>query len=83
MMTDFKRSTEKQGWRIHFDKTKILTNQKSVKEKEIEFDKITVEILPPEGKAKHLEQMISFTNQEIFEIQQRIRCCAMYMPLSV
>ena len=40
----------------------------------VEIDKNTVEILPPEGKAKYLKQMISFMHQEIVEIQHRIRC---------
>ena len=40
------------------DKTQILTNQKSNKLKEIKIDGMHVEILPPEGKAKHLGQMI-------------------------
>ena len=52
MMTDFTRSTEAQGLEIHSEKTKILTNQKSNRLKEIEIDGIHVEILPLEGKVR-------------------------------
>ena len=33
-----------------------------------------VEILPPEGTVKYLEQMITFVDQETTEVQHRIRC---------
>ena len=51
MMTDFKRSTEKKGLKIHRDKTRILISHGSNKRREIEFDKIRVEILSPERKS--------------------------------
>ena len=54
--------------------TKTVTNQKSNRMKEIEIDGIHVEILPLEGKVKHLGQMITFMDQETSEVQHRIRC---------
>ena len=45
MLCDFKASTEKVGLGIHPDKTKILSNQDKVKEKEITVDNIQIEIL--------------------------------------
>ena len=45
MMTDFKRSTDKQGFKIHLDKTKLHTNQGSNKQRDIETDKMIVDIL--------------------------------------
>ena len=74
MMTDFKRSTEKMGLKIHPDKTKIFLNQKSNKQKEVEVNNITVEILPPAGKAKYLAQTITFEQQEAIDRKSRVRC---------
>ena len=45
MLCDFKTSTEEVGLGIHPDKTKILSNQDKVKEKEITVDNIQIEIL--------------------------------------
>ena len=45
MLCDFKASTEAVGLGIHPDKTKILSNQDNVKEKEISVDNIQIEIL--------------------------------------
>ena len=52
----------------------ILTNQKSNKLREIAVDGMHVEILLLIGKAKYLEQMITFVDQETTEVQHRIRC---------
>ena len=60
MMTDFKKSTEAQWLDIHPTKTKILTNHKSNRLKEIEIDGMHVETLPPEGKVKYLTLMITY-----------------------
>ena len=43
MMTDFKKSTEARGLQIYPDKTKVLTDQKSNRLKEIEIDGIHVD----------------------------------------
>ena len=45
MMCDFKRSTEAVGLEIHPDKTKILSNQATLKNREITVDNIKKEIL--------------------------------------
>ena len=45
MLCDFKTSTEEVGLGIHPDKTKILSNQDKVKDKEITVDNIQIEIL--------------------------------------
>ena len=58
-MTHFKRSTVAQGLEIYPDTTKILTSQ-SQRDRKKSIDEILVEILPPEGKAKYLGQMIYF-----------------------
>ena len=58
MIEDFTESTEAQGLEIHPDKTKILTNQKTDKLREIDIDEMHVEIRRPEGKVQYLEQMV-------------------------
>ena len=68
------KSTEAQGLVIHSDETKILTNQKTNRTREVEIDGMHVEILPSEGKVKYLGQMFTFVDQETTEIQHRIRC---------
>ena len=40
----------------------------------IEIDRMHVEILPPEGKVKYLEKMITVMDQGSTEVQHRIRC---------
>ena len=72
MITGFKESTEAQGLEIH-GTTKILTNQKTNKLKELEIDGLRVEIFSPKAKVKYLVQMITFVDQET-EVQHRIRC---------
>ena len=56
-----------QGLETHPDKTKILTNQKTNRQNEIEIDEMHVEILPSEGKVKYLVQMITFVDHETTE----------------
>ena len=46
MMCDFKQSTERVGWKIHQDKTKIFSNQSTHRRKEVEISNIKVEMLP-------------------------------------
>ena len=74
MIADFQKSTEAPGLEIHRSETQILTNQKTNRLREIEIDEMHVEILPPEGKVRFLEQIITFVDQEATEVQHRIRC---------
>ena len=46
MLCDFKRSKESVGLGIHPDKTKILSHQEKVKEREVTIDNIKIEVLP-------------------------------------
>ena len=73
ILCEFKRSTEKVGLRIHPGKTKILSNQSSDIRKEIEIDDMKVEILTRGESTKYLGQMITFQQQEMTEIRNRIR----------
>ena len=57
---------------VHPDKTPILTNQE-LTEQEVEIHE-NVEMLPSEGKAKYLAQMITFVDQETTWVQCRIGC---------
>ena len=54
MMTDIKRSTEKVGLKIHSDKTKILSNQRSNRQTDAKIDDIKVEVLPIRARAQYL-----------------------------
>ena len=56
MKTDFKRSTEKVELKIHSDKTKILSNQRSNRQTEVKIDDIKIEVLPMSEKAQYLRQ---------------------------
>ena len=60
MMTAFKRSTERQGLNIHPQKPKMLTNQGSNRQREIDVEGMRIEMLPLEGKVKYLGQMSTF-----------------------
>ena len=76
MMYDFKKSTEKMGFRIHTEKTKILSNQSSLSsdtEKEMQVDDIKIEILTRGESVRYLGQTITFRPQETTEIKNRIR----------
>ena len=76
MLCEFKRSTEKVGLRIHLEKTKILSNQRSLSsdtKKEMEVDDIKIEILTRGECVRYLGQMITFLQQEATEIRNRIR----------
>ena len=64
MLCDFKASTEEVGLGIHPDKTKILSNQDNVKEKEITVDDIKIEILRKRDSARYLGQKVTFEDQE-------------------
>ena len=63
MLCDFKVSTEAVGLGIHPDKTKILSYQDNVKEKEISVDNIKIEILRKRDSARYLGQKITFEDQ--------------------
>ena len=73
MMSEFFRSTERVGKKIHPDQTKILCNQRSTGQTEATIDDIRVEILSLNGKAKYLGQTFSFEQQETTETKSRIR----------
>ena len=73
MMSDFKRSIEKVGLKIHPDKTKIFDKQRSIRQTEATIDDISVEIQPLSRKAQYLGQTISFEQQDTTEIKNRIR----------
>ena len=51
MMGDFRRSTESVWLKIHPDKTKILSNQRSNRQSEATIDDIKVDDLPISEKA--------------------------------
>ena len=55
------------------DKTKILSNHRTNKRKEVEISNIKVEILPAWESAKYLGQKNTFQQQETAEIKNRIR----------
>ena len=73
MLCDFKASTEKVGLGIHPDKTKILSNQDKVKAKELSVDNIQIEILKKSDSARYLGQKITFQDQEMEEIKNRLK----------
>ena len=73
MLCDFKASTEAVGLGIHPDKTKILSNQDNVKEKEISVDNIKIEILRKGESARHLGQKITFEDQETEDVKNRLK----------
>ena len=74
MLQNFKRSTEKVGLEIHPDKTKILSNQNTRRQKEVTVDNIKVEVPQKKSEsAKYLGQEITFEQQETEEIKNRIR----------
>ena len=52
------KNTQAQGIEIQPDKTKILTNQEANTLRKLEIDVMHVEILPPEGDVKYLDQKI-------------------------
>ena len=45
---------------FHLDKAKILSNQQANRKKEAQIDNISVDILPPSGKAKYPGHTITF-----------------------
>ena len=73
MLCDFEHDTEKVGLKIHPGKTKILSCQISNTRKEVEIDNIKVEKFTREESTKHLGQMVTFQQQEMTEIKNRIR----------
>ena len=73
MLCEFKTSTEAVGLGIHPDKTKILSNQDKMKAKEITVDNIKIEIFQKKASARYLGQKITFEEQEIEEIKNRLK----------
>ena len=76
MLYEFKKSTEKVRFRIHPEKTKILSNQSiinSYTKKELEIEDMKIEILTRSESVKYFGQKISFHHQETTEIKNRIR----------
>ena len=73
MLCDFKASTEAVGLGIHPDKTKILSNQDNMKEKEISVDNIKIEILSKGESARYIGQKITFEDQETEEVKNRLK----------
>ena len=59
--------------KTHLEKTKILSNQRSNRRKEVTIDNIKVEVLHVKERAKHLGKTITFEQQETTEIKSRIR----------
>ena len=72
MMCD-QKSTENEGPNIHPEKTKILSNQRSNRRKEVTIDNFKVEVLPVKERTKYLGRTITFEQQETTEIKSRIR----------
>ena len=63
-------------FRIHPDKTKILSNQSTINsdtKKQLEVDDMQTEILTRNESVKYLGQKFSFYHQETTEIKSRIR----------
>ena len=52
MLADSTRSTGKLVLKIHADKTKILSNQKTNKQREVQIDNFTVQKLTPIGEGE-------------------------------
>ena len=73
MLCDFKTSTEEVGLGIHPDKTKILSNQDNVKEKEITVDNIKIEILRKVTVQDILDKKVTFEDQETEEVKNRLK----------
>ena len=73
MLCDFKASTEEVGLGIHSDKTKILSNQDNVTEKEISVDDIKIEILRKRDSARYLGQKVPFEDQETEEVKNKLK----------
>ena len=73
MLCDFKRSTESVGLGIHPDKTKILSNQEKVKEREVTIDNIKIEVLQKSDSARYFGQKITFEEQETAEVKNRLQ----------
>ena len=68
MKTDFKRCTKKVGLTTHPEKRSILPTRNKNKQRKAQVDNISVDILPPNVKAKYLGQTITFEQQERVEI---------------
>ena len=66
MMYEFKESTEKVGLRIHPGKTKVLSNQSSIRpdsKKEMQIGDVKIEILTRSESVRYLGQLITFQHQ--------------------
>ena len=73
MLCEYKQSTEKVCLKIHPGKTKVLSNQRASKNREVPTDNITVEILSKEESTKYLGHSVTCQQQETKEIKNRIR----------
>ena len=73
LLCDFKASTEEVGLGIHPDKTKILSDQDNVKEKENSVDDIKIEILRKRDSARYLGQEVTSEDQETEEVKNRLK----------
>ena len=73
MLCDFKKSTEKVGLEIHPNKTKILSKQNSRRQREVTIDNMKIEVMHKSESAKYLGQKITFEEQEMSEIKNRLK----------
>ena len=73
MLCDFKKSTEKVGLEILPNKTKILSKQNSRRQREVMIDNIKIEVMHKSESAKNLGQKITFEEQEMAEIKNRLK----------
>ena len=73
MLCDFNESTEAVGLGIHPDKTRILSNQDNVKDKEISLGNIKIEILRKRDSARYLGQEVTSEDQETEEVKNRLK----------
>ena len=63
MMSNFERCTEEVWLKVHPEKTKILFNKRSNRQKEAQIDDISVEILPSNKKTKYMGQTITLATR--------------------
>ena len=73
LLCDFEASTEGLGRGIHPNKTKILSNQDNVKEKEISVHNIKIEILRKRDSARYLGQKVTFEDEETEVVKNRLK----------
>ena len=73
MLCDFIRSTESVGSEIHPSRTKILSNQNSVKKREVTIDNIKIDVLQKKRECTISGTTITFEEQETTEIKNRLK----------